>query len=70
MVGSTVEVVTCLVVLTVLSLILVDVSLSGGIMVTICIFVEAVSLSLDVVLCSSAVVSSIFVVVKPVAVFD
>lgn len=54
MVGSTVEVAISLVVLTVFSLILVDVSVSvvrsGGVTVTICIFVEAVSLSLDVVL--------------------
>lgn len=52
-VDSTVEVAISLVLLTVFSPVLVDVSLSdisGGVTVTICTFVEAVSLSLDVVL--------------------
>lgn len=52
-VDSTVEVAISLVLLTVFSPVLVDVSLSdisGGVTVTVCTFVEAVSLSLDVVL--------------------
>lgn len=52
-VDATVEVAISLVLLTVFSLVLVDVSLSdisGGVTVTVCTFVEAVSLSLDVVL--------------------